>query len=667
MDVLVLGNITALSLQIAVLTITGAILHRILGIKAPVIRHAYWRFLLMCCLLLPVIQPWRNLTATDMSESMEFVASTVAITAPASAGAAPSMLATLLREARANWPIWILVALSAGAAIRLAWIGLGVARLRRLRNRGTATTPSTPGACDESIAIHQAGAEVRYVAGLGQPVTFGLIKPVVLLPVSFDELPLSVQRAVLAHELWHIRRRDWGWLVAEELLRAAFWFHPAMWWLISQVQQSREEVVDELSVQLTSSRRGYLEALLAFADQPPVFPAAPFARRRHLFQRMLLISTEGFMSSRRIVATSVSTAVMVVAAGWFGTSSFPLKSISTNHLLAGTAPQAQVPPRDRRPTEAGPETAMERELKRSIQAEPTRMVTYLQLAKLQEDRKAIGEAEATLVGLRRALPNDKDAVMVLASLYNRTGQFEKTIETLEGLVAMDPSNPQAYQLIATFYGEKAFKDTGLSAADRVSYIRAGVTAAERALERNPNYVESLIYKAMLLRMQANLETDGSTRQSLNAEAYTLATRAQELKEAGVGGSAERMTFVPAPGQRASGPPPPPPPPPPAPDESGMAPVRVGGSIKSPRKLRDVRPEYPPIAIASKIQGVVILETTIDTNGRVMTARVLRSVPLLDEAALQAVSQWEFEPTLVNGVPTSVIMTTTVNFQLPTQQ
>ncbi len=117
MDVLVLGNITALSLQIAVLTITGAILHRILGIKAPVIRHAYWRFLLMCCLLLPVIQPWRNLTATDMSESMEFVASTVAITAPASAGAAPSMLATLLREARANWPIWILVALSAGAAI----------------------------------------------------------------------------------------------------------------------------------------------------------------------------------------------------------------------------------------------------------------------------------------------------------------------------------------------------------------------------------------------------------------------------------------------------------------------------------------------------------------------------------------------------------------------
>ena len=98
----------------------------------------------------------------------------------------------------------------------------------------------------------------------------------------------------------------------------------------------------------------------------------------------------------------------------------------------------------------------------------------------------------------------------------------------------------------------------------------------------------------------------------------------------------------------------------------MAPVRVGGNIKAPRKLRDVRPEYPPIAIASKIQGVVILETTIDTNGRVMTARVLRSVPLLDEAALQAVSQWEFEPTLVNGVPTPVIMTTTVNFQLPQQ-
>ena len=70
-----------------------------------------------------------------------------------------------------------------------------------------------------------------------------------------------------------------------------------------KVQATREEVVDELTVQLTNARKAYLEALLMFADEPTLFPAAPLARRRHLFQRMLLISREAVMSSRRIVSS----------------------------------------------------------------------------------------------------------------------------------------------------------------------------------------------------------------------------------------------------------------------------------------------------------------------------------------------------------------------------
>jgi protein TonB len=73
--------------------------------------------------------------------------------------------------------------------------------------------------------------------------------------------------------------------------------------------------------------------------------------------------------------------------------------------------------------------------------------------------------------------------------------------------------------------------------------------------------------------------------------------------------------------------------------------------------------YPPDAFDQKVQGVVILEATIDTAGAVATARVLRSIPLLDEAALDAVRQWQFTPTLLNGTPVPVIMTVTVNFSL----
>lgn len=102
----------------------------------------------------------------------------------------------------------------------------------------------------------------------------------------------------------------------------------------------------------------------------------------------------------------------------------------------------------------------------------------------------------------------------------------------------------------------------------------------------------------------------------------------------------------------------PPPPPPRQD-----PVRVGGAIRQPQKIREVAPVYPAIAQAARVQGIVIIEATIGADGHVINARILRSVPLLDEAALEAVRQWQYTPTLLNGVPVPVIMTVTVQFTL----
>jgi protein TonB len=93
------------------------------------------------------------------------------------------------------------------------------------------------------------------------------------------------------------------------------------------------------------------------------------------------------------------------------------------------------------------------------------------------------------------------------------------------------------------------------------------------------------------------------------------------------------------------------------------PVRIGGDIKEPTKIRDVRPVYPAEAKEARVQGIVIIEATIDETGAVGDTNVLRSVPMLDEAALDAVRQWVFTPTVLNGVPVSVIMTVTVKFTL----
>ena len=107
--------------------------------------------------------------------------------------------------------------------------------------------------------------------------------------------------------------------------------------------------------------------------------------------------------------------------------------------------------------------------------------------------------------------------------------------------------------------------------------------------------------------------------------------------------------------------------PPAPRTFGtdptQAPVRVGGEIREPRKIRDVKPVYPAVAQQARVSGIVILETVIDRDGNVRDATVLRSVPLLDEAAVDAVRQWQFTPTLMNGMPVEVVMTVTVNFSL----
>jgi periplasmic protein TonB len=102
---------------------------------------------------------------------------------------------------------------------------------------------------------------------------------------------------------------------------------------------------------------------------------------------------------------------------------------------------------------------------------------------------------------------------------------------------------------------------------------------------------------------------------------------------------------------------------PAPTPAPAPPVRLHAGIQQPQKLVDVRPIYPEIARAAHAEGMVIIEATIDVRGNVTAARVLKSHALLDAAALEAVRQWKFTPTRLNGVPTPIIMTVTVNFQL----
>lgn len=95
--------------------------------------------------------------------------------------------------------------------------------------------------------------------------------------------------------------------------------------------------------------------------------------------------------------------------------------------------------------------------------------------------------------------------------------------------------------------------------------------------------------------------------------------------------------------------------------AGARAVHVGGKIKPPMKIKNVAPIYPEIAKSAHVSGVVVIEATVGEDGKVADAKVLRSVPLLDQAALDAVRQWEYKPTLLNGKPVPVVMTVSINF------
>ena len=93
----------------------------------------------------------------------------------------------------------------------------------------------------------------------------------------------------------------------------------------------------------------------------------------------------------------------------------------------------------------------------------------------------------------------------------------------------------------------------------------------------------------------------------------------------------------------------------------IAPLRIGGQIQAPQKIKDVKAMYPAMAKSAGVAGTVTIEATIGPDGKVIDATVLRSIPLLDQAALDAVRLWEYTPSLLNGVPVPVLVTVTINF------
>ena len=167
-------------------------------------------------------------------------------------------------------------------------------------------------------------------------------------------------------------------------------------------------------------------------------------------------------------------------------------------------------------------------VKEMIKVDPSDYVNYLELSKIYEQAGRYDEAEAILLQARDVKPKEPSVYAAISGFYNRQGEFEKTVEALNTAADLQPENPLGFQLVAVFYWEKAFKDKRLTTAQQREYIQKGIEGTDKALKLNPDYIDALTYKNILLRMQANLETDLKKRQPLLDEADRLRNKAIEL-------------------------------------------------------------------------------------------------------------------------------------------
>ncbi len=604
---LLIDNLCAYSLQVLAIVATAAIFLTLARSLTPRARLAVWQVVLALCLLLPMMQSWQP--ANPAGPAM------------ISVGLGP--VAVVQEDQPAglsfDWRAAVLFLLAPGAACRLVWLGVGLYRLRRYRRQAE---PVHPTASISELEKHIGTSASFYSTGaIHSPVTFGVVRPVVLLPLRFDELATDVQRAVICHELLHVQRRDWLFTLAEETVRVLLWFHPAIWWVLSQVQLTREQVVDREVLDWTQSSEPYMEALMTISGADvhlDLTPAPLFLRRRHLNLRVESLLQETNMSKQGIAVCLVFLAAAVTGATWVATAAFPLSAAAAPQE-AVTRPTVGIDegePLLHRSAPRYPKDARDNRIEGPVALE----VAIGENGNVYDAHVISGPAGLRAVALQAVLqwhysddvPRPSKRLVTLNFLlpaergprpHSKTD--DEVFGTVESISVGGLSEASREALLA---------DLPLNVGDTLSRSRFSVVRA---------YVDRFD-QHLGLAFRAAPGDDGQKKLSMHL-------------------SLPR-------GQMAHGEP--------------MTPrqIRVVGAVAELAR-RVPPPKYPPLARQAGIQGTVVLWATITETGTVEKLDVESGHPLLVPAALEAVKQWEYKITKLNGEPVTVKTRVDIIFRL----
>jgi TonB family protein len=653
---LVWDNLVAYSMQIGLLVGLAAFIPVALGLRLPASRLAYWHILLAACLLLPAVRPWKQAVLTLTAYVPK------AITAPVlpQPVTAPTLTPTEIA----------LMLLGAGMIARLGWLATGFWRLARLRRHSSPLRP------ESSWGVE---ADIRVSDAISSPVTFGLWRPTVLLPANFPDLDAPVQDAILCHEILHVRRRDWLFTLAEELVRSVFWFHPAIWWLLGEIGLAREQVVDRQVVELTRSREEYLDALLAIAGAKPRLDLAPaplFLRKRHLKQRVVSIMKEVRMSKTRSISSLAAGLGILALASWFVTATFPLAAAPQ---VVADGPGVTVDTGGavmHRTSVVYPESARAKRVEGVVTVEATvdgsgTVVETRVLSGPVELRRAAQQsvlnwhfAVDTSMNTRMVKVNFElpaEAAAPAAEAVSRAANEDK-IKALQsqigGKALSVPLNPPVFEgkRISRIYvgglSEQSRSDLmsrlqvhvgDTLAADTMEKVRAGVRAFDEHL---------LVVTIMMPNGEVSLAI-----QMPGSDTFSMSTGGAGGIVGGVPGGIRGGVAGGVEGGVVGGVPALPPP------VDGTKRITIGGNVQQSKLISQPRPVYPPLAKQAHIQGVVHLSALIGKEGNVINLAVISGHPLLVPSAIEAVQQWVYQTTHLNGEPVEVLTQIDVNYTL----
>lgn len=307
------------------------------------------------------------------------------------------------------------------------------------------------------------------------------------------------------------------------------------------------------------------------------------------------------------------------------------------------------------------------------------MSQYIPGVESPDNLEIANKAQAEFSRVLQIEPGNTTALISIASLLYQQAQgmpdLEQKLRKLDEaaswydkLIAADPQNKQAYYSLGVidwmkWYAPYIGARTGLGMrpeqpgplpnpvrqelkAQYSSIIDHGIASFEKALQLDPQYSDAMAYMNLLIRERADLADSPEQYRSETELADHWVQKALDAK------NAQAASQIQAP-----------PPPPPTPSGAPQR-IRVGGGVQQQNLVRKVDPVYPPLAYQARIQGTVRFTAIIGRDGSIQNLQLVSGHPLLVEAARQAVNQWEYKPTLLNGSPVEVVTQIDVNFTLP---